>query len=207
MADDSDATRSGPMLQLLASGLQLWIRQQCQAVDNLEIQLQGSALALLRGRLDGVILVARRVVFSQLEIERVELRSSAIVVQMGSLLRGKPLQLEQAFEVEGSVVLTGAGLSRSLSTAHWRGLGDHLADGLLGLTPLQELRIERDRLLLRAQGMSCEVVPEAVGGRLELVQVESGQRLALPADPNIRIETAHLEGGVLNLQGNARVSP
>ena len=105
------------------------------------------------------------------------------------------------------MALSGAGLSRSLSTAHWRGLGDHLADGLLGLTPLQELRIERDRLLLRAQGMSCETVPEAVEGRLELVQVENGQRLALPADPNICIETAHLEGGVLNLIGSARVSP
>jgi len=207
MADDSDSKRSSPVLQLLASGLQLWIRQQCQAVDSLEIQLHGSALGLLRGRLDGVSLVARRVVFSQLEIERVDLRSSAIAVQVGGLLRGKPLQLEHPFQVEGSVALTAAGLSRSLSTPHWRGLGDHLADGLLGLTPLQELRIERDRLLLRAQGMSCETIPEAVDGRLELVQLDNGQRLALPADPNIRIETAHLEGGVLNLLGNARVSP
>jgi len=207
MADDSDSKRSSPVLQLLASGLQLWIRQQCQAVDSLEIQLHGSALGLLRGRLDGVSLVARRVVFSQLEIERVDLRSSAIAVQVGGLLRGKPLQLEHPFQVEGSVALTAAGLSRSLSTPHWRGLGDHLADGLLGLTPLQELRIERDRLLLRAQGMSCETIPEAVDGRLELVQLDNGQRLALPADPNIRIETAHLEGGVLNLLGNARASP
>lgn len=207
MADASDSKRSSPVLQLLASGLQLWIRQQCQAVDSLEIQLHGSALGLLRGRLDGVSLVARRVVFSELELERVELRSSAIAVQMGGLLRGKALQLEHPFQVEGSVALTAAGLSRSLSTPHWRGLGDHLADGLLGLTPLQELRIERDRLLLRAQGMSCETIPEAVDGRLELVRLENGQRLPLPADPNIRIETAHLEGGVLNLLGNARVSP
>jgi len=207
MADDSDSKRSSPVLQLLASGLQLWIRQQCQAVDSLEIQLHGSALGLLRGRLDGVSLVARRVVFSQLEIERVELRSSAIAVQMGGLLRGKALQLEHPFQVEGSVALTAVGLSRSLSTAHWRGLGDHLADGLLGLTPLQDLRIERDRLLLLAQGMCCETIPEAVDGRLELMQPDSGQRLALPADPNIRIETAHLEGGVLNLLGTARVSP
>ena len=204
---EGDGRRSGPVLQLIASGLQFWIRQQCQSVDSLDIQLHGSALGLLRGRLEGVSLVARRAVFNQLELELVELRSEAIQVQVGGLLRGQALKLDHPFRVEGFVALSGPGLSRSLSTTHWRGLGDQLADGLLGLTPLQSVAIERDRLQLQAQGMRCETVPEAVGGRLELVQVESGQRVALPGDPNIRIESASLEGGLLNLQGNARVSP
>jgi hypothetical protein len=78
---------------------------------------------------------------------------------------------------------------------------------LLGLAPLQELRIERDRLLLWAQGMRCETLPQAVDGRLELVNVDSDLRVALPADPNIRIEQASLEGGLLQLLGKARVSP
>jgi len=204
---ESEAQRSGPVLQLIASGLQFWIRQQCQSVDSLEIQLHGSALGLLRGRLEGVSLVARRAVFSALELELVELRSEAIQVQVGGLLRGQPLKLDHPFQVQGFVALSGPGLSRSLSTADWRGLGDQLADGLLGLTPLQAVSIERDRLRLRAQGMSCDTVPEAVDGRLELVQVDNGQRVALPGDPNIRIESASLEGGLLNLQGSARVSP
>ena len=56
-----------PVLQLLASGLQFWIRQQCESVEQLELQLHGSTLALLRGRLEGVSLVARKAVFSALE--------------------------------------------------------------------------------------------------------------------------------------------
>jgi hypothetical protein len=45
------STTSGPVMQLLASGLQLWVRQQCDAIESLEIQLEGSALGLLRGKL------------------------------------------------------------------------------------------------------------------------------------------------------------
>lgn len=207
MADENDGKRSGPVLQLLASGLQFWIRQQCQAVDSLEIQLHGSAFGLLRGRLEGVSLVARRVIFSDLEIELVELRSDAIQVQIGGLLRGQPLQLDHAFRVHGFVALSGPGLSRSLSTPHWRGLGDQLADGLLGLSPLQELRIERDRLLLWAQGLRCETEPRARDGRIELVNSATGLCVALPADPNILIDEAELSGGLLQLRGSARVSP
>ena len=207
MADDAESQRSSPVLQLLASGLQLWIRQQCEAVESLELQLHGSSLGLLRGRLEGVSLVARRVVFSSLEIEMVELRSDAIQLQMGNLLRGRAVQLDHPFEISGSVAFSGAGLSRSMCTPHWRPLGDQLVDGLLGLTPLQNLCIERDRLVLQAQDRRCETVPRAVNGGLELCSSEGGACVALPADPNIHIREANLEGGLLQLHGSARVSP
>jgi len=207
MADDAPTQRSSPVLQLLASGLQFWIRQQCQAVESLELQLHGSSLGLLRGRLDGVSLVARGVVFSSLEIERVELRSDAIEVQVGNLLRGKAVQLEHPFNIEGSVAFSAGGLGRSLCTPHWRPLGDQLVDGLLGLTPLKSVSIERDRLVLQAQEHRCETIPRAVDGHLELCGEDGKPCVALPADPNITIEEANLEGGLLQLQGRARVSP
>ena len=207
MADDAPTQRSSPVLQLLASGLQFWIRQQCEAVENLELQLHGSSLGLLRGRLDGVSLVARRVVFSSLEIERVELRSDAIDVQVGNLLRGRAVQLDHPFNIEGTVVFSAGGLGRSLCTPHWRPLGDQLVDGLLGLTPLQSVSIERDRLVLQAQEHRCETIPRAVDGHLELCGEEGRPCVALPADPNITIEDSSLVGGLLQLQGRARVSP
>jgi hypothetical protein len=207
MADDAPTQRSSPVLQLLASGLQFWIRQQCEAVESLELQLHGSSLGLLRGRLDGVSLVARRVVFSSLEIERVELRSDAIDVQVGNLLRGRAVQLDHPFNIEGTVVFSAGGLGRSLCTPHWRPLGDQLVDGLLGLTPLQSVSIERDRLVLQAQEHRCETIPRAVDGHLELCGEEGRPCVALPADPNITIEDSNLVGGLLQLQGRARVSP
>jgi len=207
MADDADSPSTSPVLKLLASGLQFWIRQQCEAVDSLELQLHGSTMGLLRGRLEGVSLVARHVVFSSLEIERVELRSEAIQVQMGPLLRSRSLQLDHPFRIEGHAAFSGAGLSRSFCTPHWRPLGDQLADGLLGLAPLQELRIERDRLVLSAQGMRCDTLPEARDGALTLCSVNNNHCVALPSDPNITIREANLDGGLLQLHGSARVSP
>ena len=208
MADDDTTPQpTGPVMQLLASGLQYWIRQQCEAVESLELQLHGSALALLRGRLEGVTLVARRVVFSSLDIEMVELRSAAIQVQVGKLLKGQALLLEHPFEIRGYAAFTGPGLSRSLSTPHWRSLGDALVDGLMGLSPLQSLQIERDRLVIAAQGRRCDTVPRGVDGTLELRTEANDHTFRLPSDPNIRIEEANLEGGMLQLHGTARVSP
>ena len=60
MGDPSSTTTTGPLLQLLANGLKIWVRRQCDAVGELKLELHGSALELLRGRLSGVSLMARR---------------------------------------------------------------------------------------------------------------------------------------------------
>jgi hypothetical protein len=126
---------------------------------------------------------------------------------VGKLLKGQALQLEHPFEIRGYAAFTGPGLSRSLSTPHWRSLGDALVDGLMGLSPLQSLQIERDRLVIAAQGRRCDTVPRGVDGTLELRTEANDHTFRLPSDPNIRIEEANLEGGMLQLHGTARVSP
>jgi hypothetical protein len=209
---NSDEKPNGPVMQLLASGLQLWIRQQCQAIGSLDIQLEGSALQLLRGRLAGVQLLARRVVYRNLHFELVELRSGPIQVHSGNLLKGQPLQLEQAFQIQGQVSFTPEGLTRSLSTPQWRALGDTLAEALLGIVPLVELRMNRDSLVLATRGLGSpelielETTVTAVEGSVEIRSRDGSVSSRLPMDPGITIEDARLEAGMVQLVGAARVS-
>ncbi|CAK6699446.1 DUF2993 domain-containing protein [Synechococcus sp. CCY9201] len=204
---------SGPVMQLIATGLQLWIRQQCESIESLDLQLEGSALQLLRGRLSGVRLMARRVRYQDLEIELVELRADPIRVAVGNVLKGQSVQLEDPFGIRGQVAFTAEGLSRSLSRPQWRSLGDWLGEQLLGLVPLVRLRIQQDRLVLAAQAvgqsglLELETDLQAVGGTVEIRAVDSGIRARLPMDPNITIERANLEGGMVQLHGRAQVSP
>ena len=129
----SEEAGSGPVLALLSRGLEFWVRQQCQAIDTLEIRLEGSAWQLLRGRLDGVRVQARGVRYQDLELAEVRLRSEAMRVRMGTLLRRQVLELEHPFQVVGAIVFSSEGLNRSLAHPNWNWLGDDLAEGLLGI--------------------------------------------------------------------------
>jgi hypothetical protein len=131
---------------------------------------------------------------------------------MGTLLRRRSLELENAFEVRGSVCFSGEGLNRSLCGPRWSDLGDSLAEELLGLSPLAGLRIEEDRLILQARGAGeQELVERAtrlapVQGALLLSCLEGEQSAELPIDPAISIERTSLGGGRLELAGVALVS-
>ena len=207
----------GPVLRLLSKGLELWLRQQCDAIEELQIQLEGSAAQLVRGRLEGVRLQARGVSFQQLRFERVELRSTPMQVRMGVLLRSQTLRLENSFEISGRVAFSAEGLSSSLTAPPWSVLGDALAQDLLGRSPLGGVRFEGDRLILN--GFATE--PEQALERASRLRIEDGglvlraetdaiggvpTEARLPRDPNIHFEQARVAGDLLELHGRARVS-
>ena len=208
----SSNTSSGPVMQLLSSGLQFWVRQQCQAIDSLDLQLQGSALALLRGQLAGVRLMARRVTYQNLQLELVELTSSPIAVNIGALLKGQPLQLQQPFTIQGQVSFSAEGLTQSLTHPQWRELGDQLADALLGIAPLVELRISHNHLIVAAQPagdqglVELETQLQVIDGSVAIAPLKGDLDVRLPLDPGITVERANLEGGMVPLFGTAKVS-
>jgi hypothetical protein len=199
------------LLALLARALEVWLRQQCDTIRELDIALEGSMAQMLRGHLQGVRLRAREVVFQDLCLEQVDLRSDPIHVTVAGLLRGRSLRLDHPFHVRGSVRLTGEGLSRSLVTPAWQGLGDHLCAQLLGVTPLESVSLLDDRLVLRAQSpegpteVATRMVLSAEG--LAVCPLDGRPPLPLPMDEAIALERAEVRLGRLELAGVALVRP
>ena len=204
---------SGPLLQLISNGLQIWIRGQCDQVGELKLSLKGSAFQLLRGKLDAVLLTARKVSFQKLPLLRVELQSGVLQAHINPSNPGQPLQLDHSFEIDGEVVLNGTDLNRALATDRWRWLGDLLSEQLIGITPLRSLTIDNDLLELQAAGVTTQDPVKArfrlkaAEGTIEITHLETSKSFLLPMDPGINIHDAHLKAGQLILQGKAIVSP
>jgi len=210
----SDPTpSSGPVLQLLANGLSLWIRRQCDEVGDLNLVLNGTALQLLRGKLKGVELEGRLVTFQGLPIHHAQVSSGALNLIVKPQQPGQILQLREAFQLKGSVTMRGVDLNRALLTDRWRWLGDWLAEQLMGLNTLGGLEIDNDLLILSAQVINeREVIKkqfrlDAAQGTVRISRVDSKGEVLLPMDSNITIEEAHLKAGQLHLKGQAKVTP
>ncbi len=212
MSDDLAPAPAGPVLGLLSRGLEVWLRQQCEGIEELEIQLQGSAAALLQGRLAGARLAAAGVRYERLLIERVRLQSDPLRVRMGRLLRQRTLELEQPFLIRGRLAFTGEGLTQALRDARWRELGVSLAERLLGTDALGAVVLAEDHLVLTSaagetagpgRAARIEAGPEG----LVLRPLDGGPAATIPLDPDLQIERAWVENGSLLLEGAARVRP
>ena len=200
---------SGPLLRLISSGLQLWIRRHCSAAKHLQLTLQGTTLSLLRGQLEGVILKAQGVTFQDLPISQSELHGGSIRFDLNFYRASQTLQIKGSFTAEGYIALTGQGLSQALLSPNWCWLGNQLAEQLLGLRSLRTIVVDSDFIELRALAPGQKELTRhqfrvwAENGTINLQQVDASTSMALPMDPNIRIDRVVIAGGQLYLYGHA----
>lgn len=200
---------TGPVLQLLAAGLQLWIRRQCQQVGALALQLEGQDLQLLRGRLAGAQLQARQVHYRGLELDEVRLTSDAIRLHGSALLRGRAIELEQPFRISGGVSFTPEGLEHSLAQEAWQPLARQLAGQLLGGAAWGGIRLQQEQLVVMSAAGPLELATRlsAEAGTVVIRAVDGSTELRLPMDAAVQIERAAVEGGRVVLEGQATVTP
>jgi hypothetical protein len=121
--------------------------------------------------------------------------------------------LQQFFDVQGEVTITGRGLNEALLSEPWRWLGDWLAEQLMGLTPLGGLLIDNDQMELRVPVIAHKDPARrrfrlrAAQGTVAIQPIDDDNITLLPMDEGIQIEQAELQAGILHLHGRARVTP
>ena len=102
--------------KILTPALRLWLRSQVEQAEELEIEIQGKDGQILRGYLPGVALRSHRAIYQGLQLGRVLLKGENIRINIGQVIKGKPLQLLEPIRVSGEVQLTETDLQTSLGS-------------------------------------------------------------------------------------------
>jgi hypothetical protein len=126
----------GLITKILTPALRLWLQSQLEAVESLEIDIQGQNRQILKGYVPRVALQSRQALYQGLSLGRVLLKGENIRINIGQIVKGKPLQLLEPIRVSGEVQISQADLQASLSSAL---LSNALTELLLAL--LERLEI------------------------------------------------------------------
>ncbi len=114
--------------KVLTPAVKLWLRSQLDHVEDLEIKIKAGDPQILRGKIESVLLGTNRAVYQGIHVGKVNLSGSNIAVNLGGILRGKPLRLLQPIFVNGELVVEEQDLTTSLSSPLLsQGLTDLLA--------------------------------------------------------------------------------
>jgi hypothetical protein len=103
--------------KILSPALWLWLRSQVDSVEELQFQILGRNRHILSGYIPNVSLNSTRAVYQGLHLSRVRLEGENIRINIGQVLKGKPLQLLEPVKVTGEIHLAEADLNASLSSS------------------------------------------------------------------------------------------
>lgn len=102
--------------RVLPAAVRLWLRSQVEKVDSLSLTLEGRDRQILSGYLPAVLVSAEQAIYQGIYINRLKLSAQDIRINVGQVIRGKPLRLLQVFPVMGEVALTDDDLNASLAS-------------------------------------------------------------------------------------------
>ncbi len=86
--------------KVLSQAAKLWLRSQVEQVDALDIKITANNRDCLTGHISEVTVQASRAVYRGLHLSQILLCGSGIHINIGQVLKGKPLQLLKRFPIE-----------------------------------------------------------------------------------------------------------
>jgi hypothetical protein len=174
---------TGIISTILSPACTVWLKSQVTKVEELSVNIDTSDRRILSGSIDRLSIVAQDVVYQGLFLGKINLVAKNISINIGQVLKGKPLRLLSPIPVELLVKLRGDDLQRSLSAPLFSQALTDLFNQIFHPTSAYQINwqgiiIDRQKLTLQGEIITdrgdCETLTLVTG-----VEVIDGHVLSL----------------------------
>ena len=200
----------GALLTVFEKGIKIWVKSKCNQIQDLELDISGSDLSFLKGKISNINIRGKEINFMDLPIKNVELTSSEINIELKGLYK---INFKEGFKVFGSIEFNGKLLKEALTSGRWNYLGEWFSKELLGMNHLIDLKINNQELEIHATDETQTNIRKALfsisqkSGKILLTNQANKKENLLPSDQSINIDDTFLKNGNLTINGYAIVTP
>lgn len=99
---------------VLSPALRLWLRSQVEQVETLQVKIESGDRQILSGKIQRAFISAQGAVYQGLHLSQIQMVGENIRVNLGQVLRGKPLRLLEPVPVTSELRLQESDLNASL---------------------------------------------------------------------------------------------
>ena len=112
----SSQRKSRIVSRFLSPALQFWLKSQLEQIGQLKVKIEGGDRQIITGKIPQVSVVASDVIFRGLHLTEVELFATGIRINIGQIIKGKPLQILESFPIFCQVKLLESDFNASLES-------------------------------------------------------------------------------------------
>jgi hypothetical protein len=190
LPDEPSPSPSRLISKVLAPAVRLWLRSQLDHIEDLNVDIDAGDRQILSGHIRSVTLSARKAIYRGLHLSQVHLVGEDIQINLGQVMRGKPLRLQAAIPITGTLLLQEADLNQSLNAPLLMGgVTDFLLTllrsgaGELAEVPASndpQLNLDNLQIALEAGQVTLSVNLTSVSGNVTGIIIRTGFELASP---------------------------
>ncbi len=113
----STKRKSRIVSRCLSPALQFWLKSQLEQVAQLKVNIEGGDRQIITGIIPQVSVAASNVIFRGLHLTEVKLSATGIRINIGQIIKGKPLKILESFPIFGHIKLLESDFNASLESA------------------------------------------------------------------------------------------
>jgi hypothetical protein len=136
---DNTATKSQIISKVLSPAVRFWLRSQVERVDELTFEIQGGDRQILSGHVPTIAIAAQKAIYQGLHLSELAIVGRNIRINLGQVLRGKPLRLLEVVPIQARLKLHESDLNASLTAPLMVQALHDLLTMLVQAAPLSEL--------------------------------------------------------------------
>ncbi|NET44256.1 DUF2993 domain-containing protein [Okeania sp. SIO2B3] len=112
----STPRKSRIVSRFLSPALKFWLKSQLEQVEQLKVLIEGGDRQILTGKIPQVSVAASNVVFRGLNLTEIDLSATGIKINIGQVIKGKPLKILESFPFFGKLKLLQSDFNASLQS-------------------------------------------------------------------------------------------
>ena len=112
----STKRKSRIVSRFLSPALQFWLKSQLEQVEQLKVHIEGGDRQIITGKIPQVSVTASNVIFRGLHLTEVKLFATGIRINIGQIIKGKPLKILESFPIFGQIKLLQSDFNASLKS-------------------------------------------------------------------------------------------
>jgi hypothetical protein len=112
----ASAATSHLISKVLSPAIAFWLRSQLDAVEMLQVKIDGGDRQILAGHIPTAEIMAVGAIYQNIHLQQVHVSSNDIRINLGQMMRGQPFRLLQPLSVWVEGILNEAGLIASLNS-------------------------------------------------------------------------------------------
>ncbi len=209
--DEIKRTRNSAFLKLISIALEMWIKTKCIHIEKIKIEIKGSILKIISGKIEGIKLKASRINFQGLHINHINIISSPIKISLNTKI-DKGIITPQEFNIKGELFLSEDDINKIFSSGSWQWLPVWFSENLLTSDQQYFFNITKNDLIIKTisdkedDENSAEIIYlEAQRGTLLLKSVNTGKEKKLPMEPSIKIKSARVKENKICIDFESKV--
>lgn len=101
---------------VLPPAIKFWLRSQVEQIEELDLRITGQDGQIIKGYIPSVSLSSHKAVYRGLHLRKLNLQGDNIRINIGQVLKGKPLQLLEPIPITGEIRFVEEDINTSLSS-------------------------------------------------------------------------------------------